>query len=268
MGAGTWVEKEVHASTQRSGGRKRTGEVEAGASQDVKRRKRSGGLEEQVQALQAAKKLAGAVRIEGRDLGAKNASINGIYALVDGGFEGLSAYEKAGGGQPRFLFYSNRKARWKINDQLDDTKNGFAFAKVRDGGKVAPSDHSPALRWHVFDGKDGGYNEDAAVRCLAVAAQATAGAVGDASEDDSSVSSSSSSSGSDAEDEDDSDAPVAKGKAATRDAAGAPVAPHSKQAAPRKPQGRVCAKMLVHAGLRCSCHFSLVGQCPGLAHSR
>merc|ERR1739848_185809 len=104
---GTYVEKEVQPHKKRSGRRKREGKVEAGAAQDVKRRKRSSGLEEQVESLRAANKLAGAIRIEGRDVGAKNASINGIYALVDGGFEGSSAYEKAGGGQPRFLFYSN-----------------------------------------------------------------------------------------------------------------------------------------------------------------
>jgi len=264
--AGTYVEKDVQAPKRTSGRRKRKGEVEAGGAEHAKRR-RSSGLEDQVQALQAANQLAGAVRIEGRDVGAKNASVNGIYALVDGGFDGSSAYVKAGGGQPRFLFYSNRKGRWKINDQLDDAKNGFAFAKVRDGGKVVPSDHSPALRWHVFDGKEGGYNEDANVRCSKVAAAAKqAGAAGDASGDDSSVSSSSSSSGSDAEDEGGSDGPGSEGEAATGDAATARGEPDSTQATPRKPQGRVCAKMLVRAGFRCSCHFSLVGDCPGLTN--
>lgn len=276
---GTYVEKESQPSKKRrSGRRKRKGEVEAGAAHDVKRRKKASALEEQVEALRAANKLTGAVRIEGRDLGAKNASINGIYAVVDGSFDGLSAYEKAGGGQPRFLFYSKRKGRWKINDQLDDAKNGFAFAKVRDGG-TAPSDHSPALRWQVFDGKEGGYKEDAAVQCSAVVVEAKEAEATDeakeaeaaeeaSAEDDSSGSSSSSSSGSDNEDEGGSDGPVSERQAASGDGAGAGLVRDSMQAVPRKPRGRVCAKMLVRAGLRCSCHFSFVGQCPGFANGR
>merc|ERR1712060_1022046 len=109
------------------------------------------------------------VCIEGRDTERKNASINGTYAPIPDGFEGICAYKKLGESAPRFLFYSVKKNRWKINDGLDDSKNGFAYAKTSDGGNAAPCDPSVNLQWYVFDGKEqGGYNEDSNVVCKEV----------------------------------------------------------------------------------------------------
>merc|ERR1719506_4117 len=104
--------------------------------------------------------------MEGRDSAKKNASVNGIYAPMAAGHDGLPAYEKVGekNGEPatRFLYYSAQKKRWKISDSVGDTKNGFAFVKLT-VEKAPPVDLGNA-RWSVFDRKSEGYNEDPAVR--------------------------------------------------------------------------------------------------------
>mmetsp|Transcript_37753 Transcript_37753/g.103742 ORF Transcript_37753/g.103742 Transcript_37753/m.103742 type:complete len:508 (-) Transcript_37753:101-1624(-) len=114
-------------------------------------------------------RLNGSVQIEGREPSAKNSSINGIYAPIASGFGGFLAYEKFNGfgvAPDRYLFFSARKSRWKINDVLFDGKGCFAFARTEDDGQHAPTDRS--LLWEVFGGKDQGYAEDPAVRCVAM----------------------------------------------------------------------------------------------------
>uniref|UniRef100_A0A7S4V8Y1 Uncharacterized protein n=1 Tax=Alexandrium monilatum TaxID=311494 RepID=A0A7S4V8Y1_9DINO len=244
--------------------------------------------------LRAEGRLAGAVRVEGRDPAAKNASINGLYAVVIGGYGSSQAYEKVGGSSPRFLFFSVKKKRWMINDELDDAKKGFAFAKTQDSGKTAPHEHDKGLKWQVFSGKEDGYAEDPAVRCVAIAAPnpvakaaeekkaaaekekaaviargATASTINDAGgsddEDSGDSDSSSSSSGSDAEDTAGTAAPAATANGASDPTSASAVAaalrPTVAPGARRAP-GRVCAKMLVTAGLRCHCHFAYRRDCP------
>merc|ERR1712176_935072 len=94
------------------------------------------------------------------------------YAALKGGFEGKPAFEKVDGSMARVIFFSARKSRWKINDKLNDSTGGFAFAKVKDGGKALPS---ASLGWQVFDGSGGGYNEDANVQCQPLAGASGSG---------------------------------------------------------------------------------------------
>lgn len=254
--------------------------------------------------LQAEGRLEGALRLEGRAETSKNASINGIYARLSEGFEGTKAYEKADGSVGRMLFYSTRKARWKINDSLDDSTGGFAFAKVKDKGE---SDPGPSLRWSVFDGSGKGYNEDTRIRCSPLGGAAPAppgGAVdpveegaavepegaegaegqqgapvgkaeegapaGKAKEDESSESDSDSDSSSS---ESAPKAALAPSPAASPAASpvpnGAAASPAASVPAPQTPPSqpvrrprRVCAKMLVKSGFRCTAHFAILTQCP------
>mmetsp|Transcript_57663 Transcript_57663/g.134309 ORF Transcript_57663/g.134309 Transcript_57663/m.134309 type:complete len:706 (-) Transcript_57663:63-2180(-) len=263
-----------------------------GERSDKRRRRKANDEASLVEELRAAGRLAGALRIAGRDVSAKNASVNGVYTLVEGGFADTLAYRKVGSGQPRFLFYSSRKSRWKINDELDDAKNGFAYAKTRDGGKAAPSDHGAVLRWHVFDGKAEGYNEDPALQCVALSeglAVEDAGVTGrsvpvkkaEAEEDgkvqagqqdeesaaSGSPSSSSSSSGSEEVENTQRQAEELMESASVPPSAPASSAAVSMQALHGRkiPYGRVCAKMLVRSGLRCGCHFSYLRDCPNRA---
>lgn len=257
---------------------------------------KSNGTASILEQLRETGRMAGAIRLEGRDPTAKNASINGIYAHVSGGFAGASAYEKIGGHVPRFLFYSARKKRWLVNDELDDAKTGFAYAKTKDGGKATPPEHGTSLQWFVFGGKAEGYREDPAVRCELLAdgaktkpepgrkpagskvkgrdaakAEGEEGVEGDASsaqsesDDEDSVasgskSSSSSSSGSDAE-------KLPSGAGPAVPLARAPTAQVLVHKSIAKATGRVCAKMLVNSGLRCPCHFAYRRECPSMARA-
>lgn len=238
--------------------------------------------------------------MEGRDPTRKNASLNGLYAPVEGGFAGVSAFEKVGSATaPRFLFYFAKKNRWKISEDLGDEKGGFAFMKVKDGGQTTPSNLTDQ-HWHVFDSKGEGYNEDPEVRCArlensteakhqekkkakheptaqrqearaangAAASSASSGSSADSDGDDASSASSGTCSSSGSEDEAagqpnaDQARPISLGTAGPDD--------QERQAAPRsspRPAGlgqRVCAKMLVRSGLRCGCHFSYARECPSV----
>ena len=86
--------------------------------------------------------------------------MNGVYALLEGGFEGMPAYEKADGSVGRVMFYSRRRQRWKVADSIDDNAGNFASAKSTDAGPPGPS-----LTWTVFEGKELGLKEDLAVLC-------------------------------------------------------------------------------------------------------
>eukprot|EP00928_Gymnodinium_smaydae_P061675 TRINITY_DN45709_c0_g1_i1.p1 TRINITY_DN45709_c0_g1~~TRINITY_DN45709_c0_g1_i1.p1 ORF type:complete len:652 (-),score=115.60 TRINITY_DN45709_c0_g1_i1:318-2273(-) len=263
------------------------------------------GTDALVKRLRDDGRLEGAIRLQGRAELAKNSSINGVYALLPDGFSGAVAYEKmyADAAAPRFLFFSSRKKRWKVNDSLADEKGGFAHARVDDDGQRAPSDPSSRLQWMVFEGKDSGYVEDPRVVCAPlVEAEAQdvlnspavaesdvvevddTGNVSDADGSEASAASDASSgSGSDANTSDeepigDDEGPAevgmqtapseTPGGAACEDASGAVAAdvPSSHVAPvrpPQPPRGRVCAKMLARAHFRCSCHFATLARCPG-----
>merc|ERR1712176_955892 len=115
-----------------------------------------------IEQLRTEGRLAWALRLDGREKSAKNASINGIYAMIPGGFEGKPAYEKIGTESKRVIFYSARKSRWKILDKLADSGNGLSYAKTEDEGQMAPLN----LPWHVFNGSSEGYLVDPKVTCV------------------------------------------------------------------------------------------------------
>ncbi|CAJ1399655.1 unnamed protein product [Effrenium voratum] len=248
--------------------------------------------------LQSQGKLQGALRVFGRDPKKKNATVNGVYLPVAGGFEGSAAFERMSQGSDpkRFLFYAKDKARWRISEALGDNRN-FAFLKVKDGGRGPPSEAPPEARWSFFDGKESGWKEDAAVQCRAVELkekkarpeakprQEEASAVQEEISSDSD--SSSSSSGKEGDDNEESGGETASEAAPAPSAAPGVAAkllgrgglspcmwfcaslhqavgswvgqtPSGSQARPR-----ACAKMLARAGLRCPCHFSYRSECPG-----
>mmetsp|Transcript_28000 Transcript_28000/g.80330 ORF Transcript_28000/g.80330 Transcript_28000/m.80330 type:complete len:943 (+) Transcript_28000:112-2940(+) len=286
--------------TAKSKKRRKNDKEEEEVGNQKKQAKQSDQTSALVEQLRAEGRLAGAMRVEGRAPSAKNASINGLYAVVAAGFGSSRAYLKVGASSPRYLFFSSKKKRWMINDELDDSKKGFAYAKIQDGGKAAPPEHGDQLRWQVFSGKEEGYSEDPAVRCVAVEGAktdskdakekkaadgkekatiqrgATVSSINSDSDDDEDSGesdSSSSSSGSDAEED-------ATGQAAAEaPAVAASMANGASSPAPatfgvlaptcppgvRRVSGRVCAKMLVSAGLRCPCHFAYRRDCPNAA---
>jgi len=137
-------------------------------------------LAEAVKQLTEKGRSAGAVKIQGRTSDKKNDSINGVYALLEGGFEGSPAYEKfvdAGteACDRRFLFYARHKKRWKISQELGDSRGGFAYLLHSGGTGEAPPEKA---NWNVFDGKGPGYNVDAAVRCVPVNGESTPATAG------------------------------------------------------------------------------------------
>merc|ERR1740123_1800470 len=104
---------------------------------------------EQAKELSAKGHLAqGAVCVVGRAADRKNASLNGIYCPDPRLFHGRTCYKKEEDpGTEKFLFYSASKHAWKLSNNLDDNKTGFAFAKVDGKDKAAPSDPSRKLTW-------------------------------------------------------------------------------------------------------------------------
>lgn len=123
---------------------------------------------EQAKQLASEGRISKAVCVFGRDPSSKNSSVNGVYVDRDKPFHGRNAYKQEGG--DRFLFYSSTKGAWKVSDSLDDSKNGFAFAKVDDRGEGLPSDTKHNLEWRVFGGKSEGYKKDRGLRCLSALA--------------------------------------------------------------------------------------------------
>jgi len=117
--------------------------------------------------LHAEGRFEGALQLEGRTQEKKNASVNGIYAALPELFGGSIAYEKVSdhdAEQRRVLYYHAEKKRWKVSESIGDNKAGFAFLKVRDGGKAPPISNE-SIAWTLFDGREG-YNEDPAMRCI------------------------------------------------------------------------------------------------------
>jgi len=257
----------------------------SGATSPKRKRSKQGGADRAIQAVMKTLKedgrLEGAVQIHGREEKKKNSSINGIYALAKGGFQGKLAYEKADSSTKRFIFYSARKGRWKVHESLDDSAGGFAYAKG--SGDTQPG---PQLRWHIFDGSGKGYNEDAEVRCAPlIETETTKASGGDAA----GVASVSGGQGGKEDNEtgsgSDSDNDEGSGSGASSAASGssgssssdsgdeapegsppADVSPAGGTAAVEGgPRGRVIAKMLVRSGLRCSCHFAYMWECQKMA---
>jgi len=189
----------------------------------------------------------------------------------------------------RCLFFSSTKSAWKLSDKFDDSKLGFAFAKV-DGKEKSPSED---LVWRVFGGKEEGYAKDHDVKCVPAAdlhreVLKVAGLDNDSAQKNTSdeesdgekPSSSSDEETGEAEDEKQSQgsssSSEAEGKAPKREVTdssheqepeGSPsmltyaVPTTERVRAPKR--GRVCAKMLVRSSFRCSCHFAPLGSCPG-----
>ncbi|CAE7812960.1 GOR [Symbiodinium sp. CCMP2592] len=251
-----------------------------------KRPKSTDAEEAVIERLQQQGKLLHALEISGRDSNKKNSTVNGVYMAVEGGYKGHHAYErisKKGEEARRCLFYSKEKSRWKISEGLGDHKN-FAFLKVKDGGTKPPSAAGSKTHWHFFDGKDVGWTEDRDVKCVPYEQGKRAKTEnGDAPEiaDEASASSdsaSSSSGGESSEEASDDDSASSGGSRSSGERAGLKPASTAVPAtgpgrgpttttttgpnmAPR-PRTRACAKMLVRAGLRCSCHFKYVQECP------
>mmetsp|Transcript_23553 Transcript_23553/g.42500 ORF Transcript_23553/g.42500 Transcript_23553/m.42500 type:complete len:697 (+) Transcript_23553:168-2258(+) len=261
--------KAAHGSTGPSKKRRREGE-----------RFKESALVEQ---LRQQGRLAGAMRLYGRDPAKKNATVNGIYAKVAGGHGGASAWEKIGEEKnKRCVYFAKEKSRWKISEALGDEKH-FAFLKVKDGGKALPWELTPPeSAWKFFDGKETGWTEDVAVRCLQVedeSAPSSKRVKTDEAEvktegKEESSSGSSSGTGSDSEASDDSSggssgsaspekggAPPASSKA-TASGTVAPLGQGSGGAVLVSSGRKACAKLLVRSGLRCLCHFSHIRDCP------
>lgn len=225
---------------------------------------------EVVRQLRHEHRLQGALCVQGRNADKKNRMLCGIYALLEDTVDGASAYEKyQAGDAKRFLYYSSAKKRWKISDVLGDTKGGFAFIRVTDGGQSPPVGIGDNMYWSVYDGPEVGYNVDRDIRCTRfppTTARTANGALGlksksedgDTDESGSSESSDSSESVSDT-DSDSTAVVIAPELGATQ----GPVELPSKLRTP----SMVCAKMLVRSNLRCACHFMHMRDCPSNTRS-
>lgn len=220
--------------------------------------------------LQAEGRLETAVQVQGRGEGRKNNSINGVYAETKGGFEGKRAWEKVDGSTVRMLFYSTRKARWKINFACNDTQGGFAFAKIKDGDAIPGG----SLRWQVFEGSDIGYKEDAGVSCTLLSGESPPakkeGEEAKPEDDDGdkesasgsdSEAGSSSYSGGESEGEGAEETIAMAGGSPAASPFPAVVTPVDWPKAIAKIKGRACAKMLSRSGLRCTGHFAYTWDC-------
>lgn len=264
--------------------------VEKPAPPPRKRPKSTDAEEATIERLQQQGKLLHALEISGRDSNKKNSTVNGVYMAVEGGYKGHQAYErigKKGDEARRCLFYSKEKSRWKISEGLGDHKN-FAFLKVKDGGTKPPSAAGSRIHWHFFDGKDVGWTEDREVKCVPyeqgkraktengearsaqIAEDAPEIAVDEGSASSDSASSSSGGESSEEASDDDSASSGGSGSPEQKRAASTAVPATGPgrggttpgSSVPPRPKTRACAKMLVRAGLRCSCHFKYVQECP------
>mmetsp|Transcript_51924 Transcript_51924/g.93491 ORF Transcript_51924/g.93491 Transcript_51924/m.93491 type:complete len:689 (+) Transcript_51924:81-2147(+) len=271
-----------------------------GGNRKKKRKRDSEDMKDEavLELLQQQGRLEGALRLFGRDAKKKNVTVNGIYAMVANGYDGTAAWEKFGESQEmgprRVLFFAKDKSRWKISEELGHTSN-YAFLKVKDGGKSSPDEVGPEQQWTFFDGKEAGWQQDPDFRCVKLEGgvkrskkeedevkkeegEAKVKKEAGKTDDDSSDSASSSDEESDSEASDSSagsGGSASSGSGAEAKAA-APVAASSAAlpvgasqqtgglavAASARPTSRACAKMLVRAGLRCSCHFAYVRECP------
>jgi len=254
------------------------GSKAAGAGGSSKKRRRDGERFKEsalIEQLRQQGKLTGAMRLHGRDPAKKNATVNGIYAKVDGGYAGVPAWQKIGEEKnKRCAFFAKEKSRWKISEELGDEKH-FAFLKVKDGGKALPWELAPPdFAWKFFDGKEEGWKEDTQVLCSQVEDESAPSAKRVKSEgsevkkEQEEESSSDSGSGSDSEASDNSSG--GSSGSSSPQAAGSSKATASGAAAPSGPgpdgilfpNRKAAAKMLVRSGLRCSCHFSHLRDCP------
>eukprot|EP00929_Paragymnodinium_shiwhaense_P000872 TRINITY_DN101079_c0_g1_i1.p1 TRINITY_DN101079_c0_g1~~TRINITY_DN101079_c0_g1_i1.p1 ORF type:complete len:730 (-),score=195.12 TRINITY_DN101079_c0_g1_i1:111-2129(-) len=118
-----------------------------------------------VQQLKDSGRIHGAVEVSGRQGGKKNDTINGVYELHTERFGDRPAYKKFGVQKEklqRFIFYSEKKKRWKISNELAEEAKHSAYAKST--SSKLPTDAS--LVWHVYASKEaGGYEEDKDVKC-------------------------------------------------------------------------------------------------------
>lgn len=204
--------------------------------------------------------IVGSIRICGRSTARKNYTVNGVYAPVPGGHRSAAAYEKvliADIDKKRFLFYSFTKKCWKINDSLGDDKGGFA-SLAAESCVVLPANILDK-NWVVFDGKEGGHNIDLDVKCQWIQPPVEE-AVSNTQNDAGSSSSSSASSDSSSSDDEASAVPVAKA-IPKPPAAKLPAAKAKPPPWRLKPKSKICGKLLVHAGVRCACHFKPRAMC-------
>jgi len=244
---------------------KRRTEGEVADVAPPKKRRTSLGNNEAMNALKRQGKLQGALRIEGRELGKKNSSINGVYTRLECGFGGMVAYEKVG--DKRFIYFSTGKSRWVLNKELGGDAKGFAYLQVDDGGIKPPLNVSGELLWHVFDGKDKGYNKDPNMRCTLVTEAVSSTVTQEQSAELSFAEEKNSSSSVSSSDSDDN-APFASGADELPPPSLAVpmrgLAPHSSgtHVEPVRPRGMVCAKMMSRSLLRCRCHFMHHKHCP------
>ena len=225
-----------------------------------------------VNKLHAEGRLAGSIIVSGRGLEKKNPSINGIYVPLAEAYRDTVAYESyptAEGAKKKFIFYSDKKANWRINDELGVDKGGFATL-VAESIMPLPADinkNEASQGWSIFDGKQEGWNVDAAVRCTWL--QPFDGQEEDEKEvkeendenvkkeityeeDDQVVSSSSGSSSG-------SDSSASEAEDEKKVALAVKASPWQNLHLKKK----VCGKMLVHCGIRCMCHFAPKIDCPG-----
>lgn len=107
---------------------------------EKKRKKANGlegsGLQDLLKKVKDLGRLQGAVQLGGRNTAKQAASINGIYTSISGGLGGFPAYERfvqdgEDARNKRFLFYSSEQQRWKVRDALEDSKQCFAYCKVK-----------------------------------------------------------------------------------------------------------------------------------------
>ncbi|CAE8694454.1 unnamed protein product [Polarella glacialis] len=216
-------------------------------------------------------------------------------------FGGMCAYEKyEPGDSPHVLVYSPQGGCWKIRDSLEG-KRASAFLKVQDGGKAPPIFVEGGDNWSFHDGRawvvdssvrcsllgpasnpfEGGANRATTEQTAAGTAGTTKAAVKSpapktasaakkkftkkpvaraVASGQSHASTASESSSSDSESVFDFEAHVPKTNQPEH------VFDFDQQAegstARMRPQGMVCSKMLIRAGLRCLCHFMHVRVCP------
>jgi len=197
-------------------------------------------LREIMERLRREGRLEDAFCIKGRVTGKKTTSINGIYAPIQGGFDGHPAFERCSHGPELVVFWKSEKKRWCLSVSLGN-RSHIAFLPVDVLGKF-PISSGDAV-WRVYDGK--GFNAEADLCSAPIVHATTASQPQPTSESSKSDS-----------DSDDSSAETEQKKMIDvkpkLEVAGSP---------PTVWRGRTATKMLVRAGLRCSCHYQL-DKCP------
>ena len=112
------------------------------------------------------------VEVIGRSRKLGNAIINGRYAILETVVSDRPVFSKKSDKHELYLFYSASRGKWKIAPSMNDGAGHLAINS--DSKAERPDLCVPEGAWEVFDGKEKGFNKDAALKVVPAGGRRTA----------------------------------------------------------------------------------------------